>query len=101
VRAIRFVAGRAPMGTAPILSAKAAIARLEEIRRRSMMAPPPGRVASACDIGLRERNEDAVAVGEGTCARGAWVSMVVCDGVSSASRGDITSSVARIERRLA
>jgi serine/threonine protein phosphatase PrpC len=101
--AIRFVAGRVPTGSEPILSASVAIARLEEIRRRSMMVPPPGRVASSSDIGLlRERNEDSVAVGQGTSALGPWVSMVVCDGVSSASRGDIASSVGsqRASKRL-
>lgn len=88
--AIRFVAGRVPTGSPPITSAREAIAKLEEIRRRSMIAPPPGRVASSCDVGLlRERNEDAVAVAEGD----GWMSLVVCDGVSSSSRGDIASSI--------
>lgn len=87
--AIKFVSGRVDSG-----SAAHAMARLEEIRKRSMLAPPPGRVASACDVGLlRERNEDAVSVQQGTSELGDWTSMVVCDGVSSASRGDIASSV--------
>jgi serine/threonine protein phosphatase PrpC len=87
--AIRFVSGRVSSG-----SAVEAIARLEEIRRRSMLAPPPGHVAAACDVGLlRERNEDAVVIREGTSGLGDWRVLVVCDGVSSSSRGDIASNV--------
>lgn len=89
--AIRFVSGRLESH-----SARAALVRLDEIVRRSIMllGASPARVATACDVGLlRERNEDAVRAREGTSPAGAWVALVVCDGVSSSSHGDVASCV--------
>jgi serine/threonine protein phosphatase PrpC len=87
--AIRFVFGRIDDG-----SAAKAIARLDEIVRRSVLVfqSTPKRTATACDLGLlRERNEDSVAAAEGTSAAGSWSALVVCDGVSSSSHGEIAS----------
>lgn len=87
--ALRFVAGRTPARTVA-----AATSALDELRRRAPRGAADAASASACDIGLlRERNEDAAAVERGTSAAGPWTVLVVCDGVSSSSRGDLASSV--------
>ena len=86
----------AQRGTLP--SVGAALERLDEAERvLSGIATTPigalGPVASACDVGLlRPRNDDAVEVAHGDTPA-PWSVLVVCDGVSSSSRGDKAATI--------
>jgi serine/threonine protein phosphatase PrpC len=86
----------AQRGTVP--SVRAALDRLDEAERvlagvATMPVGALGPVASACDVGLlRPRNDDAVEIAHGE-APAPWTVLVVCDGVSSSSRGDKAATI--------
>jgi serine/threonine protein phosphatase PrpC len=86
----------APRGSIP--SVRAALERLDDAERvlagtATMSATALAPVAGACHLGLmRPRNDDAVEVAHGD-APAPWIVLVVCDGVSSSSHGDVAATV--------